>query len=106
MSGSKNLERLELKGSIDEDLTIPDTKGILKKLNHITLQDILIQKPKILSPLLQHASDGLQSLYINGLPQSGLYNDLQFPNLPSLQYLRIEESSKSSPFRLSTVSLN
>ncbi|PTD02670.1 hypothetical protein FCULG_00009797 [Fusarium culmorum] len=102
LQGSKNLERLELKGSIDEDLTIPDTKGILKKLNHITLQDILIQKPKILSPLLQHASDGLQSLYINGLPQSGLYNDLQFPNLPSLQYLRIEESSKSSPFRLST----
>ncbi|CAF3647377.1 unnamed protein product [Fusarium graminearum] len=102
LQGSKNLERLELKGSVDEDLTIPDTKGILKKLNHITLQEILIQKPKILSPLLQHASDSLQSLYINGLPQSGLYNDLQFPNLPSLKYLRIEESSKSSPFRLST----
>ncbi|KAL6921723.1 hypothetical protein ACHAPO_006982 [Fusarium lateritium] len=102
LQGSKNLERLELKGSVEEDLTIPDTKGILKKLNHIVLQDILIRKPQILSPLLKQANESLQSLYINGLPQSGLYSDLQFPDLRNLQYLRIEECSGPSPFRLST----
>jgi hypothetical protein len=75
-------------------------------LDHITLQDILIRKPQILSPLLRHASESLRSLYINGLPQTGSYNDLQFPHLPNLQYLRLEEFSRPSPFRLGTVSLD
>ncbi|RGP59381.1 f-box tpr repeat pof3 [Fusarium longipes] len=100
LQGSKNLERLVLKGSVEEDLSIPDTNGILKKLNHITLQDILMRKPQILSPLLRHASESLQSLYINGLPQTGSYNDLRFPHLPNLQYLRLDEFSRPGIFRL------
>lgn len=100
--GSKNLERLELRGRVEEDLTIPNTSGILKKLSHITLQDILTRKPQILSPLLHHASESLQILHIIGLPQTGS-SGAHFPHLPNLQYLRLEEYSRPSPFRMSTV---
>lgn len=104
IQGSKNLERLELRGSIEEDLAIPDAKGILSKLSHVFLQDIIISKPHILKPLLQHASESLQNLHIDGLPQSSSPSENWFPHLPKLQYLRLEEHSKPSPFRLNTVS--
>ncbi|KAM0252904.1 hypothetical protein ACHAP5_000767 [Fusarium lateritium] len=102
IQGSKNLERLELRGSIEEDLAIPEAKGILGKLSHVFLQDIIISKPHILKPLLQHASESLQNLHIDGLPQSSSPSENWFPHLPNLQYLRLEEHSKPSPFRLNT----
>ncbi|KAF4455656.1 F-box/TPR repeat protein pof3 [Fusarium austroafricanum] len=102
LQGSKNLEHLELKGSPEEALTIQNAKGILKKLNHIILQDIIIAKPQILKPLLLHASESLKILQIHGLPQIGSSSDPFFPHLPSLQCLRLEEPSRPSLFRLST----
>ncbi|KAF4977850.1 hypothetical protein FZEAL_5694 [Fusarium zealandicum] len=100
LQGSKNLETLVLKGSIEEELEIPDAKGILKKLNRIVLEDILTGKPQILKPLLLHASESLQDLYIGGLPQTGWPIGLWFPELPNLQYLRIEEHNRAGPARL------
>ncbi|KAJ4021947.1 hypothetical protein NW766_000976 [Fusarium irregulare] len=101
--GSKNLERLELRGRVEEDLTIPNNSGILKKLSHIILQDILTRRPQILGPLLHHASESLQILHIIGLPQTGS-SGAHFPHLPNLKYLRLEEYSRPSPFRMSTLS--
>ncbi|EWG40100.1 hypothetical protein FVEG_02642 [Fusarium verticillioides 7600] len=100
LQGSKNLEHLELRGSTEEDLSIPAAKGILKKLNHIILQDIIIQKPHIMVSLLQHAHESLQILHIDGLPQIDSSNQAIFPHLPNLQYMRLEEPRRPSPFRL------
>ncbi|KAF4344665.1 f-box TPR repeat pof3 [Fusarium beomiforme] len=102
LQGSKNLELLELRGSIEEDLTIPDVKGIFKKLNHIFLQDIIIMKPHFMVSLLNHAHESLQTLYIDGLPQTGLPSETLFPHLPNLQYMRLEEARRPSHFRLRT----
>ncbi|KAF5673328.1 f-box TPR repeat pof3 [Fusarium heterosporum] len=102
LQGSKNLQRLELRGNVEEDLTVPEAKGIFWKLSHILLQDIIMYKPHILKPLLQHACESLQNLHIHGLPQSASPSEEWFPHLPNLQYLRLEEHSKPSPFRLNT----
>lgn len=104
LQGSKNLEHLELRGSTEEDLRIPEAKGILKKLNHIILQDIIITKPHIMVSLLQHAHESLQTLHIDGLPQIDSSNQAIFPHLPNLQYMRLEEPRRPSPFRLRMVS--
>ncbi|KAJ3524291.1 hypothetical protein NM208_g12114 [Fusarium decemcellulare] len=100
LQGSKNLETLELRGNQDEDLEIPSAEGILKKLNRVVLNDILAGKPHLLKPLLLHASESLQYLHIVGLPQTGMTTRLWFPDLPNLQYLRIEEHSRPNPVRL------
>ncbi|KAM5352315.1 hypothetical protein ACJ41O_005038 [Fusarium nematophilum] len=100
LQGSKNLETLILRGSIEEDLAIPEAKGILKNLSRIVLDEILVAKPHILKPLLLHASESLQHLRIGGLPQTGRTTGLWFPTLPNLQYLRLEEQTRPNPVRL------
>ncbi|KAF5026187.1 hypothetical protein F66182_1751 [Fusarium sp. NRRL 66182] len=101
LQGSKNLECLELKGSIEEELAIPNAVGMLEKLRQVFLEDVLVRKSHILEPLLRHACESLQYLHIKGLPQVEAVEHC-FPDLPHLQYLRLEEHSKPSPFKIGT----
>ncbi|KAJ4265533.1 hypothetical protein NW762_004822 [Fusarium torreyae] len=102
IQGSNNLEILVLRGSTEEQLSVPYTTGIFQKLNHVILDEILLGRPLFLAPLLRHACESIQHLHIRGLPPDGGEGDLCFPKLPNLQFLRLEEHSKTNPFRLST----
>lgn len=104
LQGSKNLESLVLRGNIEEDLEIPMAKGFFQKLNRIFLDELSARKPHILEPLLTQASESIRNLHIRGLPLAGAPTTLEFPSLPNLQYLRIEEQNKPSPTRLAIVS--
>ncbi|RMJ06420.1 hypothetical protein CDV36_013980 [Fusarium kuroshium] len=100
IQGSKNLESLVLRGSIEEDLATPMANGFFKKLNHVFLDEILMGKPHILEPLLTQASESIQNLHIRGLPQVGTTTSFGIPSLPNLQYLRFEEQNRPNPIRM------
>lgn len=100
LQGSKGLESLTLRGTIEEALEIPDVRGLFKKLNRLVLDNFVIGKPHIFKSLLQHASESIQYLHVSGLPQVADNTSIWFPELPDLQYLRLEEHNRPNPLRL------
>ncbi|KAF7556227.1 hypothetical protein G7046_g6372 [Stylonectria norvegica] len=90
LQGSRKLECLSITGSIDEDIELPQRLGFLGKLTNIVLDEFVTTRPQVLGTLLRNASQSLQSLHISGLPHNTI--DLGFPVMPSLKYLRLEDT--------------
>ncbi|KAK7427099.1 hypothetical protein QQZ08_006368 [Neonectria magnoliae] len=100
LQGSKNLRSLSLRGSTDEKIEMPERQGLLNQLTHVHLEEFLASKPNFLAPLLRNASETLQSLHLAGLPQVGSRTTLNFPDMPMLKVLRLEEHERPYPLRL------
>ncbi|KPM43089.1 hypothetical protein AK830_g3459 [Neonectria ditissima] len=100
LKGSRHMRTLTLHGSTDAKIEMPERPGVFTELTHVHMVEFLALHINFLGPLLRNVSESLQSLHLAGLPQFGSRTSLDFPTLPMLKILRLEEHERPYPLRL------